>query len=159
MSKLVGRVQIIADRPHTQRRRRYTAVEKVRPVEQTMQPRMTVAPIARLHGIAPSLLFQWRRCMTEGGQEAVSANEEVVPLGRVRELESPVRELEHLLGHKTMETEILRETLEAALQKNTPGAYHRRLGRFPVKAVTGTLGVVSSDLVEGSISNFVRGVI
>lgn len=69
--------------------------------------------------------------MTEGGQEAVSANEEVVPLSRVRELESPVRELEHLLGHKTMETEILHETLEAAPQKNTPGAYDRRLGTLP----------------------------
>jgi transposase len=40
-----------------------------------------------------------------------------VPLSRVRELENRVRELERLLGRKTMETEILREALEAARPK------------------------------------------
>ena len=108
MSKPIDRVEIITG---MQRRRRYTAEEKVRLVEQTMQPGMTVSAVARLHGVAPSLLFQWRRRMTEGGQEAVRADEEVVPLSRVRELEGRVRELERLLGRKTMETEILREAL------------------------------------------------
>jgi len=55
--------------------------------------------------------------MSEGGQEAVRADEDVVPLSRVRELENRVRELERLLGRKTMETEILREALEVARQK------------------------------------------
>jgi transposase len=48
--------------------------------------------------------------MSEGGQEAVRADEEVVPLSRVRELE-------RLLGRKTMETEILREAMEVARPK------------------------------------------
>ena len=55
--------------------------------------------------------------MSEGGQEAVRADEEVVPLSRVRQFENRVRELERLLGRKTMETEILREALEAARPK------------------------------------------
>jgi transposase len=55
--------------------------------------------------------------MSEGGQEAVRADEEVVPLSHVRELENRVRELERLLGRKTMETEILREALEAPRPK------------------------------------------
>ena len=55
--------------------------------------------------------------MTEGGHEAVRADQEVVPVSRVRELEAKVRELERLLGRKTMETEILREALEQARQK------------------------------------------
>ena len=78
---------------------------------------MTVSAVARLHGVSPSLLFQWRRRMTEGGQEAVRADEEVVPISRVRELENRVRELERLLGRKTMETEILREALAQARPK------------------------------------------
>ena len=45
--------------------------------------------------------------MTEGGQEAVRGDEEVVPISRVRELE-------RLLGRKTMETEILHEALAQA---------------------------------------------
>ena len=114
MSKPIDRVEIITG---MDRRRRYTAEEKVRLVEQAMQPGMTVSAVARLYGVAPSLLFQWRRRMTEGGQEAVRADEEVVPLSRVRELEGRVRELERLLGRKTMETEILREALEAARPK------------------------------------------
>ena len=114
MSKPVERVEIITG---IHRRRRYAAEEKVRLVEQTMQPGMTVSAVARLYGVGPSLLFQWRRRMSEGGQEAVRADEEVVPLSRVRELENRVRELERLLGRKTMETEILREALEAARPK------------------------------------------
>jgi transposase len=113
MSKPIERVEIITG---IQRRRRYTSDEKVRLVEQTMQPGLTVSAVARLHGVSPSLLFQWRR-MAEGGHEAVRADEEVVPLSRVRELEHRVRELEPLLGRKTMETEILREALEQARPK------------------------------------------
>jgi transposase len=55
--------------------------------------------------------------MTKGGLEAVRADEDVVAASRVRELEAKVRELERLLGRKTMETEILREALEAARPK------------------------------------------
>ena len=114
MSKPIEHVEIITG---IQRRRRYTAEEKVRLVEQTMQPGMTVSAVARLYGVVPSLLFQWMRRMSEGGQEAVRADEEVVPLSRVRELENRFRELERLLGRKTMETEILREALDAARPK------------------------------------------
>ncbi|MBR0671697.1 hypothetical protein GXW76_10985 [Roseomonas soli] len=55
--------------------------------------------------------------MAEGGQEAVRADEKVVPIRRVRELENRVRELGRLLGSKAMESEILRESLEQAVQK------------------------------------------
>ena len=117
MSKPIERVEIISG---IHRRRRYSAEDKVRLVEQTTQPGMTVSAVARLHGVSPSLLFQWRRRMSEGGHEAVRADEEVVPLSRVRELENKVRELERLLGRKTMETEILRDALEAAHPKKQP---------------------------------------
>ena len=90
--------------------------------EQTMQPGMTVSAVARLHGVSPSLLFQWRRRMAEGGHEAVRADEEVVPVSRVRELENRIRELERLLGRKTMETEILREALEQGKRALTTAA-------------------------------------
>ncbi len=115
MSKPVERVEVITGR---ERRRRYTAEEKVRLVEETARPGMPVSAVARLHGLIsfgaqpPSLLFGWRRRMAEGGLEAVRADEEVVPASRVRELEAKVRELERLLGRQTMEAEILREALD-----------------------------------------------
>jgi transposase len=114
MSKPIERVEIITGR---ERRRRYTAEEKVRLIEETMQPGMTVSAVARPHGVSPSLLFGWRRRMAEGGLEAVRADEDVVAASRLRELEAKVRELERLLGRKTMEAEILREALEQARPK------------------------------------------
>ncbi|MBX6373146.1 MAG: IS3 family transposase [Acetobacteraceae bacterium] len=147
MSKPVERVEVITGR---ERRRRYTAEEKVRLVEETTRPGMTVSAVARLHGVSPSLLFGWRRRMAEGGLEAVRADEDVVPASRVRELEAKVRELERLLGRKTMEVEILREALDQARPQKTELALAiAATGRFPVKTVADTLGVARSNLVDG----------
>ena len=55
--------------------------------------------------------------MTEGGRVAVSVSEEVVAASRVRELESRIRELERLLGRKTLEVEILKEALASSRAK------------------------------------------
>jgi transposase len=51
------------------------------------------------------------------GYEAVRADDEVVAASEVRRLEERVRDLERLLGRKTMEVEILKEALELARAK------------------------------------------
>ena len=104
-------IEIITGR---KRRRRYSAEQKLRLIEETMQPGMTISAIARLHGVSPSLLFNWRRLMSEGRKVAVRTDEDVVAASRARELEQRVRELERLLGHKTLEVEVLKEALTAA---------------------------------------------
>ncbi len=114
MSDEVKRVEVVTS---VQRRRRWSVAEKVRLVEETMRPGMSVSYVARRHGISPSLLFHWRRRMAEGGMEAVRTDDEVVGAGRLRQLEERVRELERLLGRKTMEAEILKEALAAARAK------------------------------------------
>ena len=55
--------------------------------------------------------------MTEGGKEAVRADDAVVASSEVRALEKRIRELERVLGKKTLENEILREALKIAHQK------------------------------------------
>ena len=55
--------------------------------------------------------------MSEGGKEAVRADDDVVAASEVRRLEERVRELERLLGRKTMEVEILKEALDLARAK------------------------------------------
>ena len=100
-----------------QRRRRWSTAEKVRLVEEAMQPGSSVSFVARRYGLSPSLLFTWKRRMLEGGREAVQANEAVVGTSKVRELEKRVRDLERLLGRKTMEVEILKEALDLARAK------------------------------------------
>ena len=72
---------------------------------------------ARRHGVAPNLLYRWRRLLSEGGAAAVDSDEPVVGNSEVKKLEDRVRELERMLGRKTMEVEILREALSKADSK------------------------------------------
>ena len=82
-----------------------------------MQPGSSVSFVARRYGLSPSLLFTWKRRMLEGGHQAVQADEDVVGTSRVRELERRIRDLERLLGGKTMEVEILKDALDVARAK------------------------------------------
>ena len=50
----------------TERRRRWSLPDKLRIVEETMQPGVTVTEVARRHGLAPSVVFTWRRLAREG---------------------------------------------------------------------------------------------
>lgn len=58
-----------------ERRRRWSYDEKVRLVEETLQPGETVCGVARRHGVAHSLLFTWRRQARQGqlGGDVTSA--------------------------------------------------------------------------------------
>lgn len=109
-----SRVEVLTS---VERRRRWSTPEKVRLVEESMQPGLSVSYVARRAGIAPSQLFAWKRRMLEGGAAAVQADEDVVGASRVRELEKRVRDLERMLGRKTMEAEILKEALDLASPK------------------------------------------
>jgi transposase len=50
----------------TERRRRWSLQDKLQIVEETMQPDVTVSEVARRHGLAPSVVFTWRRLAREG---------------------------------------------------------------------------------------------
>jgi len=100
-----------------ERRRRWSVDQKIRMVEESNAPGMSVSYVARKHGVAPSQLFSWRRRMAEGSREAVRAEDEVVSVAEIRELKKQVRELQRVLGKKTMEIEILRDAVELAHEK------------------------------------------
>ena len=55
--------------------------------------------------------------MNDGGRKAVRADAEVVASSELRRLEERVRDLERMLGRKTLENEILKEALELARSK------------------------------------------
>jgi transposase-like protein len=114
MSDTFSKVEVITG---VARRRRFTTEQKLAIVAETMQPGMSISYVARQHGLSPSLVFRWRRLMSEGGKEAVRADDDVVAASEVRRLEERVRELERLLGRKTLEVEILKEALDLARAK------------------------------------------
>ena len=70
MTNPADRVEIITS---VQRRRRWTASEKVRIVEETFEPGMTVSLVARRHGVAPNQLFTWRRLVAQGALTAAGS--------------------------------------------------------------------------------------
>ncbi|EDW4373885.1 IS3 family transposase [Salmonella enterica subsp. diarizonae] len=93
-------------------RKRKTPQEKIAIIQQAMEPGMTLSHVARLHGIQPSLLFKWKKQYLEGSLTAVASGEEVVPASELAAALKQVRELQRLLGKKTMEVEILKEAVE-----------------------------------------------
>ena len=113
-SKEVQRIEVITS---VQRRRRWSVAEKIRIVQKCEQPGMSVSYVARKYDLAPNMLFRWRRLMREGGLSAIQANEPVIGASEVRQLKNRIRELERLLGKKTMENEILKEAIEIAREK------------------------------------------
>jgi transposase len=100
-----------------ERRRRWSLGEKLKAVEESRLAGMSVSYVARKYGIAPSLLFRWRKLMAEGGQEAVRSDDAVVSATEVRELKKRIRQLERVLGKKTLENEILTEAVKLAQEK------------------------------------------
>ena len=55
--------------------------------------------------------------MSDGGKVAVKADDKVVSVSEAKALKKRIRDLERLLGKKTMEAEILKEALEIAREK------------------------------------------
>ena len=101
----------------TKMRRRWTPAEKLAIVMETYQPGMSVSLIARKYGIAPSGLYHWRKCSQEGAIMAVKAEDQVVPVAEFNKLKEEVRRLQRILGMKTEEVEILKETVTIARKK------------------------------------------
>jgi len=100
-----------------QRRRRWTPEEKRALLEEAEHPGSSVSAVARTYGDNPNQMFHWRKLMREGALVAVGADDHVVPASEVKQLKSQIRELERLLGKKTMETEILRDAIRIAREK------------------------------------------
>ncbi|HHS9796748.1 TPA: IS3 family transposase, partial [Klebsiella quasipneumoniae subsp. similipneumoniae] len=142
----VQRIEVITGE---QKRRRYTPEEKARFVALAMQPGYTVSLVARQYGITPSLLFKWKRLMNEGGKSAIAAGDEVVSVSELKALEKKVKQLEQMLGRKTMEAEILRDALEIAQGKKVDIAHAiAATGRYPLVRIAEVLCVSRSNLYD-----------
>jgi transposase len=103
MTTRSDRIEVI---PLVRRRRRGSAAEKARTVEETFELGLKLSLVAHRHGVAPNKLFTWRRLVAQG---ALTAGDEVVPASDYRALQDQVRELHRLPGKKTLEAEIVKE--------------------------------------------------
>ncbi|EGA7164113.1 IS3 family transposase, partial [Shigella sonnei] len=105
-----------------EKRRRRTTQEKIAIVQQSFEPGMTVSLVARQHGVAASQLFLWRKQYQEGSLTAVAAGEQIVPASELAAAMKQIKELQRLLGKKTMENELLKEAVEYGRGKKVDSA-------------------------------------
>ena len=141
---LMSEIEIITDGG---RRRCWSASEKMRIVEETLEEGTSISGVVRRNGVAPNLLYHWRRLMLDGGAAAVSEDDDMTSNRAVRQMEERIRELARQLGRKTLEVEVLKEALDKTRSKKTEVALAVAAeGRFPVKVVAETLGVSRSNL-------------
>lgn len=110
----MSEIEIITDGG---RRRRWSAADKLRIVEETLYDGESISAVARRNGVAPNLLYRWRKLMLEGGSVAVTGDDSVTSNKTVREMETRIRELERQLGRKALEVEILKEALGKSRSK------------------------------------------
>ncbi len=69
---LMSEIEIMTDGG---RRRRWSAADKLRIVEETMFEGESISAVARRNGVAPNLLYRWRKLMLEGGSIAVAEDD------------------------------------------------------------------------------------
>ena len=101
----------MTDKPRTQRR--FTLSEKLAIVRESLAPGMTASHVARQHGLALNLLYYWRKAygellgtdLTAPVQAGGAADREL------EDLRLQVRNLERLLGQRTLEIALLKERL------------------------------------------------
>lgn len=96
------------------KRRRRTTQEKIAIVQQSFEPGMKVSLVVRQHGVAASQLFLWRQQYQKGSLTAVTAGEQVqvVPASELAAAMKQIKELQCLLGKKTMENELIKKAVE-----------------------------------------------
>ena len=70
MSDDYQRIELITG---TARRRHWSTEQKLRIIEESFEPGETVSSAARRNGVAPNLVYRWRRLMSEGGVTAVGS--------------------------------------------------------------------------------------
>jgi transposase len=112
--------------------------DKKKLLDEAARPGETVSSIGRRYGLSVSLLFRWRRQIS--GDAARKAKAPVDAAARqpdeVRRLREQVRELQRLLGKKTLEIEVLRSQLRHGepAPRGTPEAVAEPARREPLAA-------------------------
>ncbi|AYZ98903.1 IS3 family transposase [Burkholderia sp. AU29985] len=137
-SHYVESIEILTE---PERRRRRTAQEKIAIVQETLEPGASVSAVARRHGVNANQVFGWRKQYQEGSLAAVKAGETVVPASELAAAIKEIKELQRLLGKKTLEVEILKEAVEWGRFKKPDCALALAAGGRPMKTVCEVLGV------------------
>ena len=115
-----------------------------------MQPGMSVSYVARRHGVAPSLLFAWKRRMLEGGSRPSPPTKMSSAPAGYAIWKGGCASSSACSAGRRWRTRSSKRPSSWHGQKKRPRGRARGRGRFPMKAVADTLGVARSNLVEAA---------
>jgi len=94
-------------------RRLFSLSEKIAIVRETLMPGVSAAHVARRHQLSLNLLYYWRRVYKDLAAADLEAAKSASPDEQhLADLRLQVRNLERLLGQRTLEVALLREQLE-----------------------------------------------
>ena len=93
-------------------RHRRSLTEKIAIVRESMMPGMSAAHVAKRHAIALNVLYYWRKVYREIVDTDLTAASPAAGLeSEIADLHLQVRNLERLLGQRTLEVALLKEKL------------------------------------------------
>ena len=105
--------------------------QKLALVQESFEIGKNVAEVARKHNVGVSSLVKWRKLATTGSLMSMKSEETLVPANDVKKLKQKIRELERMVGKKTIENQLLREAVEIAREK-------KLVSRQPLRGVNDT---------------------
>ena len=95
--------------------RRFTLSEKIAIVRESLAPGVSASFVARRHGIAVNVLYYWRKAYKDLlGTDLTRVDGAAAADPQLEDLRLQVRNLERLLGQRTLEIALLREQLGKA---------------------------------------------
>jgi transposase len=102
----------VSDNGSARTRRSYTLAEKISIVRESMAPGVSASFVARRHHLAVNVLYYWRKAYGELLAADITRIEAGADTDRqLQDLRMQVRNLERLLGQRTLEIALLKERL------------------------------------------------
>lgn len=101
-----------------------------------MQFGMSVSHVARLYGINANQIFKWRKQYESCSLTALKSGEDVVPVSELAAANKQTRELQRLLGKKTMEAEVLKEAVQDVMLGGVEKRFRQNLPSAPLEWLT-----------------------
>lgn len=90
----------------------HSLTRKLEIVRESLVPGVSVAHVARSHGLSLSMLYRWRKAYREMvSTDLTGTSRDAAVDDNVESLRLQVRNLERLLGQRTLEIALLRERL------------------------------------------------
>lgn len=99
-------------------RRRWSASEKLRIVEEPLDSRNSISVVACRHGAAPNLLISLASADIGGRERGGADGDNGTSNKTARQMGDRIRELERQLGKRTLEVDILKEEWDRPRSKN-----------------------------------------